>query len=381
MQYAGFTEVVQQTSNQLRAGDPPEIVMGNMAIAGSLFLEDQLAPVTGLADEVYSGPEEFLLKPGDGEAYTLCPSWVPHHMNFRRDKLEEAGISPPSDRVNHDLDWDDLADWFVAIDEETDMDAWGYSSQAGTRGTTSGLSLFLQNGCEVFEGTDEVVLDQGQDRERAIEALEHFRDDRLPYATGGSDIGWSDIQEIYVNGVASSIEYGWGRPASILFDRGETEKLENTMPLIPPHNNLREDEGLVEGNFETFSLIESSENIEAAKEWLRLFYTTDELFVEFLHSVPMYKLPPNNDLLTSDMFLDNDLADARPDVVDFYSNLLESGHLFEHIAGMGGVGFNAPHSQASQAGEYGIMLQKIAQQNKEPATVVDETANALREYL
>jgi hypothetical protein len=295
--------------------------------------------------------------------------------------LEEAGLSAPNDWLNHDLGWDDFANWCETIDGETDYNAWGYSSAASTAGTTSGMSLLLQNGCEIFEGDEEVVLDQGEERTRAIEALEHFRDDRLPYSTGGSDIGWSDKQEMYVNEVVATIEYGWGRPASLLHQRDKIEMLENQIPIIPPHENLREDSGLVEINIEFFGIIEGSENVEAAKEWLRFFFENQDLYVDWLHSVPMYKLPSNAELITDDRFLDNDLAKVRPDLGEFYLELLESDYLFEHIAGMGGIGFNLPHANASQSGEYGVMLQKIAQQDKDPGAVVDETANNLREHL
>ncbi len=385
MVYTGFTDVISTVSQMIRGGNPPDLVIANMNIGGSLYAEDQLAPLTDIVDDLYEGetPEETFITDGNGEVYVPVYSTTLHGLDVRRDLIEQVGGSVPDDWVNHDMGLSDFASWGEQLTSQTDTSLWAYASQANGRGAMQGMNLLFTNGVHVYGGSHgdfEVVLDDGQNRQRAIDVLSFFRDTLAPMSDGSPNYSWTDMQELYVNGGVASVNYGVGRMLTLLDNRGKTDQFNATVPINQPHDNLRDDKGLVQQDHGTEMLLADAPNPDAAKEWIKTFHNSDG-YIDFLHTTPFYKNPPTPEGMQNEAWQDNPIIQARSEIIDFHINLIEEGYAHPHAVAMGDGGVNLAHLQAYQAGEYGKMMQYVTVQNQDPATAVDTTADALREYL
>ncbi|WP_408960572.1 ABC transporter substrate-binding protein [Natrinema sp. 74] len=385
MQYTGFTDVISTVSQMIRGGNPPDLVIANMNVAGTLFAQDQLAPLTDIVDDLYEGetPEETFITGDDDEVYAPVYSTTLHGLDVRRDLVKQAGGTMPDDWVNHDMGLSDFAQWGQQIKDQTGKSLWAYSSAASGRGAMQGMNLLFMNGVHIYSGTRgnyEVVLDKGENKRRAAELLSYFKNDLKPVSEGSPNYSWTDMQELYVNGKAATVNYGVGRMLALLDNRGKTEQFNNTIPINQPHDNLRDDGGLIQQDHGTEMLLSASQNKDAAKEWIKTFHNSDG-YIDFLHTTPFYKNPPTPEGMRNEAWRDNPIIQQRSEIIDFHIGLIEEGYAHPHAVAMGDGGVNIPHLQAYQAGEYGKMMQYVTVEGQSPEEAVSNTADALREYV
>lgn len=400
MVYTGFAEITERISTMIRGGNTPDVIMGSLdGTMGGPYQQDLLADLSEVADEVYDSSQrrevqDFCLHVDD--TFYSLPSRVTFQNGLvRADLLEQVGHDPFGDSVYtlENPSYDELASWVQDVDQSSDVAGFGLGVDSGSRGGHETVQLLYSNGVEIFGGEPRkgeltLELDQGENREQAIESLEWLRDDIVPYADWGTDWGWGDLQAAYANEEIANLYYRWGRWAQMLGERGKPDIFEATKNYPAPQNNARSDNGLMRMATGQMAVLTNSNNTDGGKQWISNFIGS-KYFFDNLYAVPMDALPPTSKHRNDERFLEYNLGDTpvpasvqevvsdrREEMIKFYDGMIESGQQFSFVLNDPGGGFNPVYS--NMLDEVYRLMQLVLVKDEDPADAVDSVGQLLR---
>ena len=379
--YVSFSQAAQRVATMLRGGNPPDFIQANMGnVVAPLMPEDRLLPVTDLIEELPFEISDALIPSKGGEQFAI--PWVRSEF-YPVIRSDLAGDALPDDPFN--TNYNNFSQLLASIDENggEQTSGWGYSSAANTRGSQEGYHYLYSNGVEIFSGEApdniEVAIDKGQNKQRAVEALEWFLNDVDPHATRGNDWGWGEVQTAYAQETYGGLLYTFGRMVQASRRADNAEIIPNTVGLRMPVNNERPDGHLSRAVVDAFGIIKESTR-DAAVEYIKGFFNSDA-FWDLLHQAPLHSFPPNPDLIDTPEFQDNELVSERTDILDFTKQIIEEDLGFVPYLAEPGPGFNPAFAKMNNNGDIGRLFQRITVADMDPEEAINRTAQDIRSYI
>lgn len=377
-EYVSFGQHNQRLSSMIRGGNAPDLTSWNSASGGNAVVEDIAAPVTEVVDHVTqetgSEIQDRYLMSQDDEIWFLPNALYLHPQNIRGDLVSEVGY----EFHPQDITFEEHQNWVQDIDANTDTRGWGGSSAANNCGAQTTSSYLYQNGVDIYEGTTdniEVIIDQGENKERTVEVLEHLNTvaDTGP---SGSSWSWGDLSGSFVSGTTSSINYPYGRILASSLDRDAPWAPDAVNYAEPPHGGRSEDERRALAALFGWTLVDQGENTDPAKEFLKFYFTSDH-YVDFLHTVPLHYSPVLEHIWDSEEYLDNELIQQKPDVIEIQKESASRARV-PALSGDGGS-FNPLAAAANNNGIIGQMLADVLHNDTDPGEAVDTAAENTRD--
>ena len=376
-EYVSFENLTKRLASMIRGGNAPEIGSFTMANAASLYEQDMLAPIGDVIDDIGEVPENSIMTV-DGTHYTSPHTIRIQNQTVRRDLLKEAGHEIPDSHM--DIDWQTHEQWVSDVNAlDSGTKGIGVTSAQTNKGTHEGVQYLWSNGVNIWGGPVgqvEVTLDQGKNRERAIEALEHVKT-LHNHSPPASNWGWADVQQAFGTGQVADCQYSIGRILAAVKDNNPAWS-EDTVPIETPYKQHKDSGAGTVAFISSFTLTKGAENLGVARDFLKYFYDS-QYYVDFLHSVPFHNTPPLPGLLKSDRYRDHEVISSRPDILAFQENLLPRATSFILTADDGGL--NPAAGSAYNNGTLGALLARVNVNDMDPAKAVDTTASELREQL
>jgi len=390
--YTTPDDLIGTISSEVGAGNAPELLMGTSSRVGPLAAADLMRPTEEVIQNIFSSSERedfssSLIK-RNGKPRTIPLFYNVWSHVARKDLLEEAGFDiPDGHNTFQPIDNRGLyTDWIQQIKEETGVDGVAFATGESSRGSSDMVHLLKQNGVKFFEGSSddlELVLDKGQNRERAIEMLKTLRDDMIPYGNHGQ-LGWTDMQTLYANGEVAMLWYRPGRWAQMLLEQDKPERLRNTI-FVP---NPRDAKNQAHGGATTrrtsgyLGLLKGSENPDVAKEFVKFFIESDHYY-DFLYGDPLDRFPPSVEKLQSDRYRNySDVHEVvnkiRPDVIEYFAQTIEQKIAAPWPFTDPGGGYNNIYSQLWGGGTFGSIGARLTAGGQDPGTAIDQTASVIR---
>jgi multiple sugar transport system substrate-binding protein len=377
-EYVGFGEHNSRLSSMIRGGNAPDLTSWNSASGGNAVVEGIAAPVTEVVE--YIGregdsqiPDRFLMTQED-DVWFLPNALYLQNQNIRGDLVSQVG----HEFHPQDITFEEHLNWVQDIDAETDTRGWGGSTATNNCGAQTTAAYLYQNGVHIFEGsTDdiEVIIDQGDNKQRTVEVLQHLN---AASETGPSGASWSwgDLSGSFVSGTTSSINYPYGRILASSLDRDAPWAPDSVNWTEPPHGGRSEDERNALAALFGWTVVDQGESKDAAKEFLK-FYFTSEHYVDFLHTVPLHYSPILDHIWDDPAYRDHDLIQQKSHVLDLQKEAASRARVPALSAD--GASFNPLATSSFQDGVIGQMLGEVVHDGVDPEQAVTNAAQNMRD--
>jgi len=373
--FVGFDEFPQRLATLIAVGKPPQMVKQGGA-EGVMYYNRGLAiPVTDLCNEL--GIEESLRFKMDGE-----DTFIPSNIDFseawyRSDLLEASGLDVPET-------WDEYLEVARALNNPPDL----YGANIPTSKTLA-CELVWSFICYTNDihwkrfnedGTVEVILDQGENKQRAIEGLEFARE-LAKYSPPGATASWTEMMANFATGRAAISQYCGARLLDSVYTNNR-DLYPYTKPMRWPYNAAATAAGLDVSKIplwiEGYIIFDTDLN-EETKQFAKYFLTSAG-FAEWCLSVPFHIVPYSMDIWHSDTFTSHPRIAERPDVYQFIEDNFADGlpqALWDAPEGQVDPYRNL-HENAHMGGE---MIARVVVGGEDPAKVIEETADELRRLI
>lgn len=352
----------ERLSQRIAAGNPPDIIFGPSANVYRFAAQGDAIPVTDVIDDlgIENSPVQY-----EGEDYLVPTMTQVFNYWYRTDHY-------PNDPST-------MSEWLTGAEQvsnNSDMEGFLALSGETNIGTTAGAQLAWSNGVDMITGEPgnmEVVLDQGDNRSKMIEALKWY-DDIHEYSLGGGSYGWGDSYNSLAQGNSASAP-GLGSDPALTARNNNPEMVENLNANFGPWG---EGMGAPEKIWiyrQGHYIHGEAENPEPAKKFIKAFNEGDRI-IDWLLEAPMYLLPPSKDMMENERFLENDFISSFEGLWNKYQDNWDS---FSTILNTGTDGAaNLLGAQVYDQKIPGRMLAEVTINDREPAPVVDEIAEDIR---
>lgn len=350
----------ERLAQRVAAGNPPDIIFIPSVTAYQFAAEGNAVPVTDINKDLgLDSPTVY-----QGEDYLVPAMRQVFDYWYRTDLYPETpttfqewlqGAKAASEKGD--------AEGFLALNGQTNI------------ASTTGFSLVWGAGAQVYSGsTDEiqVVLDQGDNKKKVAEALSWYSDIHQ-YSPNAIDWGWGDSYNALARGTVAAAPGLGSDPA--LTTRNNNEQLVSKLAgALPPKADGTSPPLFMyaQGNM----IHSAGKNPEAAKKFTK-YFNKSSYYLDWLVSDPMYLLPYNKKLMDDPKFTENEFISNHMDMWNLYK---KNWGQFKSILNTGSDG--APNLLASKAYNnqiLGSMLSEVTVKNNDPAKVVTQTANKIRE--
>lgn len=298
VEYVGFgTGLRDRIAQLLQAGSPPELAHIGLNSVATYGAQGQLADHTEAVEywiDQWGDMPEHMRFEGDSGG----DSWVPMFANpwtnwYRADVFEEEPNTWESE---------------LAMAREHD------EGQGGTRGTAlvladgafstnvDPLNYAWGNGasfCERVDGDIQVVMDNDENRDLWIEALEHELE-LHEYSMPGNDVSDDNMDGLVSQGFSYQIRTSGTRPK---VQAEGTDVAEHIAPTSVPTNGTQNWWGNVQG-YTSFA----EANTEAAMEFLKFWAEPNNLLGRgsvtggFFFPTPLHNAPVQSDIRDAEQF-------------------------------------------------------------------------------
>lgn len=354
------TSTDEELQRMVAAGDPPDIVFDTSADAYRYYLDGVLAPVTEAIQEV-GLPDPVNV---DGESY-MAPTMVePLMFWYRTDLYEEYPET-----------WENWTKEAARVSDEADIAGFCVQSGQTNNAETQHTQYHWQNGVELYGGPSddiEVRIDQGENRERAIETYE-WVEEMSKHSPNGSGWEWGDgIEALQQENVAAIASVG-GLPILTIAEN-RPDLAENLAPAPYPVPDGRDHEQWW-AYYEGHVVRNDGSATEGAQQFVEFFSKSDQ-FMDFLLAAPLFQLPPTRDGLDDDEYRDHEVVQEYPGVLelaeehwDAFSTVLETGD-------EGAPNILAAEGYANHA--FGRAADELVIGDRSPEETVDWVADELR---
>lgn len=377
------TSFDQRIATLVRTGNAPELALAPGYLATTWVQNDLAAPMTDVRETVesewnadYLGNTRLQIQ---GEDYL-----APLHMNvscntYRTDLFEEAGVSPPKT-------WEEELQAYQTLDESLpeDMAVGNWSFNTGLVGTASCHHRLATNDVEPYQNTGgdpftgfEVTLDQGKNRERAIEALEHCRE--LAKYSVNSRVGPSAWASNYFTGKCAVGEFGGPRPLTGAYR--ENQDLADNSLLNPLPRNSSDDDPEYFTFLEGFAVLKNSNYPDAGKQFAEYLLTGDTVFGMLLNLAPLHNTPVLDAWLDDERYRNSEYMNQN-NVPDSVFETLKNDLVPNALPRSKETDPPNPYAGSIQSTfALGEMANQVALQGADPGPAVDEAAQKLRDQF
>lgn len=373
--FVGFDAFPQRLATLIAAGTPPQMIKQGGGEGVMYYNRGLTIPVTDVCDEL--GIEEGLRFKMDGE-----DTFIPSNIDFseawyRSDLLEASGLDVPET-------WDEYLEVARTLNNPPDL----YGANIPTSKTLA-CELVWSFICYTNDihwkrfnedGTVEVILDQGENKQRAIEGLEFARE-LAKYSPPGATASWTEMMANFATGRAAISQYCGARLLDSVYTNNR-DLYPYTMPMRWPYNAAAAAAGLDVSKIplwvEGYIIFDTDLN-EETKQFAKYFLTSDG-FAEWCLSVPFHIVPYSMDIWHSDTFMSNPRIAERLDVYQFIEDNFADGlpqALWDAPEGQVDPYRNL-HENAHMGGE---MIARVVVGGEDPAKVIEETADELRRLI
>jgi len=280
----------------------------------NLALENQLADVGdvlkatgGAADNqrlIYKGADRSI---PTSQQFTY--GW------YRKDLFQAKGLDAPKS-------WEDYAKAAKALNNPPTM--YGCIIPSAETGASTLLleTMFMKNNVHWFAWNAgkkdyEVVLDQGEQKKRAIETLDYLNE-LHKYSPEASTYNWGELMSTYFTEKAASSWYVGSR----LLDQtiaNNPKIADATVPFELPRKVTDAYYLSIQG----FHILEKS-NVDGAKKYVAFFMKHPDV-ISWYHAVPLHIIPASRQMLHSAKYQDHPVIQKRMDVLKFLDSVWTKG--------------------------------------------------------
>jgi multiple sugar transport system substrate-binding protein len=374
--FVGFDEFPQRLATLIAAGTPPQMIKQGGGEGVMYYNRGLSIPVTDVCNEL--GIQESIRFKVDGEDV-----FVPSNIDFseawyRSDLLKAKGLDVPKT-------WEEYLEVARVLTDPPDL----YGANIPTSKTLACELIwsFICYANDIHwkhfkdDGTVEVILDQGENKQRAIEGLEFAR--KLgKYSPPGATASWTEMMANFATGRVATSQYCGAR----LLDKVYTNNRKlypHTKPMRWPYNakaaaaglNVRKIPLWVEG----YTIFNTNLN-EETKRFARYFLTSSG-FAQWCLSVPFHIVPYSMDVWHSETFKSQPRIAERPDVYNFIEDNFADGwpQAMWDSPGAGRVDpYRNLHENAHMGGE---MIARVVVGGEDPEKVIKDTADEVRRLI
>jgi ABC-type glycerol-3-phosphate transport system substrate-binding protein len=382
VEYTGLgSSLGRRVSTLVQTGNAPEVIMVGGYDATNWVQEGILGDVSdqvgAIEDEwgEYQDQHRLVI---EGSDYL-----VPLHMNvaaqaYRTDLFEEAGVSPA-------LTFEEERQTLPKLAESLpdNMSPANFSFNSGLNGhasvemrtETNGVSWIQHTGDDPWSGF-EIVLDQGENRERAIQSLEHIKE--IAQYSINPNIGVSSWAQAYYSGKTAIGEFGGWRPLTGAY-RENQEIADNSMGKRLAHGPNAEDP-TYQTFMEGFAVSSEAKHPDAGRQFVEFMMTGDRIFGMLTKLSPLHNVPALDAMFDDPRYRDSEFMQENnvPDeLLDFTKNEIKPRGLPRFQL----TDTPCPYIGSMQST---FALGKAANavlQGNDPGTAVDDAASMLRSAL
>lgn len=350
-----------QLQKMKAAGNPPDMMWHTITSAAQYQLEGSLEPITDIADSM-DIPVSMDI---GGESYFLPIVIEPSMAWYRKDHFDEAPQTQ--------------GELLTKAEEiSSNSDTEGFIAQNGQTNNSDMMMLqhLWANNVDLFSGsTDDiqVVVDEGQNRENAIQTFQWFKD-IAEYSPNANGWEWGEATTaLRSNDAAAHMSIGID---PILIQANQPEELDNIFPSFYPtaeNGNMDKWFTYFEGNV----VRNDGDNTEGAKQFAE-FMSNSSKIMDFVLTAPVFQLPPTQDGLNSDEYQNNELVQRYPEVIEMANNNWDSMQAELLTADDGKPNPVAATSQIDRA--KGRTTAQLLVNDRSPEEAVDFLAQKLRSY-
>ncbi|WP_158059340.1 ABC transporter substrate-binding protein [Halorussus halophilus] len=354
------TSTDQEMQKMVAAGNPPDMFFDTSTDAYRFQRNGVLAPVTeavqgnSLPDPVNVG----------GESYFAAAIVEPLMGWYRNDIYPENPTT-----------WENWLTEAQRVTENEDID--GYIVQSGqTNNADTQMTQYLwQNDVDIYAGGSdaiEVTVDQGENRQLAIETFE-WVSQMAEYSPNGSGWEWGDaIAALQQENAAAGVSVGGLPMLTIMGNRPDLVERFSPMPFPVPQGKAQDKWwSYMEGH-----LVRNDGNAtEGARQFVNFFNSSDRVF-DFILSAPLFQFPPSREQLDSEPMQQNETLQQFPEVVQMVKDNWDS---FTSVLATGDDG--APNIVAADAygnQVFGQAADQLLVGGRSPEETVDWLGEQLR---
>lgn len=366
---------VEHVSSLLQTGNPPELATAGVESVGELMMNDLLADVSDVID-VFESEYNDSVKEGsriqnqEGEDQLLPLYTNSTEIWYWNDVYEEYGLeSSPG------LTWEEYREIVSEIHSQGDLNGTVIPSASSMLTSFQFWNFLFSNGgqvCEHVDGEFDVAMDQGENRELAIETVE-FLNDLHQFSPEASGYEWGDILEDFVGRNSAHCIYGPRAKLQVIESRRERRDDARPHPVV--HNGqetfMNSPDGMV--------LFDDAENKDAAREYLE-FVARDNRYIDLLTSVSaVHNFPTMTDIVEMDEYRNSEFIaeNFRDEDLEIIRESFENGQSI--LSETDPINPYAPQLYTTRA--LGDMLYNVNIEGMDPAQAVDDTAAQLRDTL
>lgn len=289
LDFEGFGGGIEQRAIQLtQSGIPPEVVTTSVDQVSNFLVQDVLAPFTPAYDaliEIHGEPNKFARVESDGEQYFI-PSFIqPMNFWYRGDLFEE----PPSD-------WDTLLAQAKKIDSNQ---LRGILMPGGAHDgcVFNQIMAHLYSNearvCSRSNGEIQVVMTEGENRDRWIETLE-FMQELHNYSNTNSSVGCGEMIQAIPSESAACNMYAGSRPKVQSIEQEKSFAAD-----VHTVGNVSNRSDVAYPSLQGFMSFKGSEN-EAANTFMQFFF--ENYAMEYALIDPMTALTAWPEVESSDEY-------------------------------------------------------------------------------
>jgi multiple sugar transport system substrate-binding protein len=350
----GAEEKLQQMA---AAGNVPEIQWVTSLDMYSNYNDDQVEPVTDVVDEM--GVPDVANVDGFGSLYVPIvrePLSVLYHTDMYPDGLPET-----------------KSGWLDAARNIDDRNGVAITSGSTNHATTQTVQFLWDNDVKHYEGAPgdvDIVLDQGENRTRAVETFEWMKEMHSAASPQASEWEWGDVGNAYVqNEIASSSALV--SPLTINSNRPELIDSLDVAPFPQPDSSSMD---RLWCYFEGLSVRKESTNKEIAKEFIQ-FFPTSEHYLELFQSAPLWQWPIEKQNVEA--LREFDVFDNWDFLLDY---VLDTWDQHTILTRQGTDGALVPSSSPAYVDTaWGEAASQLLQAGKSPEETVDYLGQRLRD--
>jgi multiple sugar transport system substrate-binding protein len=382
VEYAGLgSGMGQRISTLVQTGNAPEVALVGGSDATNWVQQGLLADVSQQVSAIESEWSEY--QDQHRLAIEGTDYLVPLHMNvsaqaYRTDLFEQAGVSPAKT-------FEEERQMLAKLDDELPDDMapgnFSFNSQLNghasveMRTETNGVSWLGHSGDDPWSGF-EITLDKGNNRERAIQSLNHIKE--IAQYSINPNVSVADWAPAYYTGKTAIGEFGGWRCLTGAY-RENQQIANNSMGKRLAHGPNAEDptyQTFVEG----FTVMSESKYPDAGRKFVEFMMSGDRIFGMLLNLSPLHNVPTLDAIFDDDRYRNSDFMeenDVPDEILDLTKNELKPRGLPRFQL----TGTPGPYIGALQGT---FALGKMANDvigGREPGKAVDEAASTLRSTL
>jgi multiple sugar transport system substrate-binding protein len=291
----GVTEE-EQIQQMKAAGNPPDVQFHAGTSIYSYALNGNLAPVTSTIED--TGIKDMMRM--DGESYYVPTSLEPLAGWYRNDIFDEQPSS-----------WDTALSESRRIGDEVEgMKGWAILSGNLTNPDSQLNQYLWGNEVEIFsgpQGSVEVVMDQGENRERAIEVFEWMKEIEQ-YGPNANGWSWGAGADAVQQGNLAS-HMGLGALTPLIVSANNMEIAE-TLELTPWPTPSDVTPSKLAAYTEGHCVRSDGNNTEGGKLFVDFFAKSD-MVNEFLLGSPGFQMPMRKDNVSDYFGQDHDFLNSQ----------------------------------------------------------------------